>query len=139
MSFVPHRHLVQYYETDQMGVVHHSNYIRWFETARIDALDQAGLTYAKMEEDGLFGVTLSVSCEYRRSVRFGQTVEVEPVLTDVDDRFMTIHYVVRDADSKKERAAGDTKHCFVGLDGKMLSLQEADPALYQNILALIGK
>ena len=135
----PYIHKVDFYETDQMGVVHHSNYIRWFETARIDALDQAGLTYAKMEEDGLFGVTLSVSCEYRRSVRFGQTVEVEPVLTDVDDRFMTIHYVVRDADSKKERATGDSKHCFVGLDGKMLSLKEQDPTLYESIRNLIGK
>jgi len=135
----PYIHKVDFYETDRMGVVHHSNYIRWFETARIDALDQAGLTYAKMEEDGLFGVTLSVDCEYRRSARFGQTVEVEPVLTDVDDRFMTIHYVVRDADSKKERATGNTKHCFVGLDGKMLSLKETDPALYANIQALIGK
>lgn len=135
----PYIHKVDFYETDQMGVVHHSNYIRWFETARIDALDQAGPTYAKMEEDGLFGVTLSVSCEYRRSVRFGQTVEVEPVLTDVDDRFMTIHYIVRDADSKKERATGDTKHCFVGLDGKMLSLKETDPALFDSICALIGK
>ena len=48
----PYIHKVDFYETDQMGVVHHSNYIRWFETARIDALDQAGLTYAKMEEDG---------------------------------------------------------------------------------------
>lgn len=135
----PYIHKVDFYETDQMSVVHHSNYIRWFETARIDALDQAGLTYSKMEEVGLFGVTLAVSCEYRRSVRFGQTVEVEPVLTEMDDRFFTIRYTVRDAETKKERATGESKHCFVGFDGKMLSLKEADPALFESITSLIGK
>ena len=40
----------KYYETDQMGIVHHSNYIRWFEEARIDLMDQLGLPYRKMEE-----------------------------------------------------------------------------------------
>ena len=39
-------HKVQYYETDQMGVAHHSNYIRWFEEARVDWMDQLGLRYA---------------------------------------------------------------------------------------------
>ena len=53
MSFVPHRHLVQYYETDQMGIIHHSNYIRWFEEARIDFMNQIGLTYKTMEEKGI--------------------------------------------------------------------------------------
>lgn len=47
MSFVPHRHLVQYYETDQMGVVHHSNYIRWFEEARVFFMDQMGSAMTK--------------------------------------------------------------------------------------------
>ena len=41
----PYRHKVQYYETDQMGIVHHSNYIRWFEEGRIDLMEQMGLGY----------------------------------------------------------------------------------------------
>jgi len=135
----PYTHKVQFYETDQMGVVHHSNYIRWFEEARIDCLDRAGLTYSKMEENGFFGATLAVSCEYRRSARFNQTVEIEAVLKECDDRFMTITYVVRDSESKKERATGESKHCFIGIDGKMVSIKEQDPELYQNILNLIDK
>lgn len=43
-------HKVQYYETDQMGVVHHSNYIRWFEEARIDYLDKMGMSYDAVEK-----------------------------------------------------------------------------------------
>ena len=42
---VPYDHKVQYYETDGMGIVHHSNYIRWFEEARVDLLEQLGFGY----------------------------------------------------------------------------------------------
>ena len=135
----PTIHKVEYYETDQMGVVHHSNYIRWMETARIEALDGAGLSYKTMEENGFVGVTLAVSCEYRRSVRFGQTVETEAVLTDMDEKFFNISYVIRDADSKKERAFGTSKHCFIGIDGKMISLKEANPELYAKLSSFVGK
>ena len=42
MIYKPYKHLVQYYETDQMGIVHHSNYIRWFEEARSYILEENG-------------------------------------------------------------------------------------------------
>ena len=45
---VPYRHIVQYYETDQMAIVHHSNYIRWFEEARVDWFEQMGLPFAQI-------------------------------------------------------------------------------------------
>ena len=45
MHFTPYQRQVNYYETDQMGIVHHSNYVRWFEEARIDLLRQAHLDY----------------------------------------------------------------------------------------------
>ena len=48
----PYLHKVQYYETDQMGFVHHANYLRWFEEARLDFLEQIGLPYPMMEEKG---------------------------------------------------------------------------------------
>ena len=44
---------IQYYETDRMGIVHHSNYIRWMEEARIDALAQIGIPYDKIEAAGI--------------------------------------------------------------------------------------
>ena len=59
---IPYLHKTQYYETDQMGVVHHSNYIRWFEEARTDLLERAGLGYNKMEKLGIAVPVLSASC-----------------------------------------------------------------------------
>ena len=61
MEITAYRHRVQYYETDQMKVVHHSNYIRWFEEARTDFLEKSGFSYAWMEEQGIIIPVLSVS------------------------------------------------------------------------------
>lgn len=57
-------HKVQYYETDQMQVAHHSNYIRWMEEARTDYLDSVGISYAEMERRGIISPVLTVSCQY---------------------------------------------------------------------------
>ena len=65
-------HKVQYYETDQMGVVHHSNYIRWFEEARAEWMEAVGLPYARLEAEGIASPVLSVACAYRRPVRYGR-------------------------------------------------------------------
>ena len=54
-------HKVQYYETDMMGMVHHANYIRWMEEARIDFMDRLGFSYRKMEEEGVVSPVRSVS------------------------------------------------------------------------------
>ena len=53
-----YRHKVQYYETDKMGITHHSNYIRWMEEARIWFLSEIGFSYAKLEEMGMVSPVL---------------------------------------------------------------------------------
>ena len=72
---------IQYYETDRMGIVHHSNYIRWMEEARIDALAQIGIPYDKIEAAGILIPVLEASCEYRISFRFGEEFSIR-VLPD---------------------------------------------------------
>ncbi|MFQ9127202.1 MAG: acyl-CoA thioesterase [Butyricicoccaceae bacterium] len=69
----PCEHKVQYYETDGMGIVHHSNYIRWFEEARVDLLEQLGFGYDRIEAEGYSGPVLEVACQYKTMSRFGET------------------------------------------------------------------
>ena len=57
----PYEHKAQYYETDRMGIIHHSNYIRWFEEARVDFLEQIGMPFETVEARGLSSPVLSVS------------------------------------------------------------------------------
>ena len=70
---------VQYYETDRMGIVHHSNYIRWMEEARTDVLEQIGLPYDKIERAGILIPVLGVSCDYRISFRYSEVFRVKVI------------------------------------------------------------
>ena len=70
-------HRVQYYETDQMGIVHHSNYIRWFEEARIDWMRHCGISYREMEKQGIIVPVLGVEATYRQMVHFDDLVDIK--------------------------------------------------------------
>lgn len=123
MGFQTYSHKVQYYETDQMGIVHHSNYIRWFEEARIDMLEQMGMGYSRMEQQGIIIPVLSVRCEYRSMTRFGETVEIIPLLRKYNGIRMNIEYTIVDRDTGELRCVGESTHCFLTKDGKPVSLK----------------
>ena len=74
---------VRYYETDQMGIVHHSNYIRYFECGRIDLLEKAGLPIHKIEEAGVMLPVISVECKYKTPARLGDKLRVVSVIDTV--------------------------------------------------------
>ena len=121
---VPYDHKVQYYETDGMGIVHHSNYIRWFEEARVDLLEQLGFGYDRIEEAGYSGPVLEVSCQYKTMSKFGETVRIEASITQYNGVRMTLHYDVYDKATGTLRCTGDSRHCFINAEGK--------PAAYWN-------
>ena len=67
---------VRYYETDQMGIVHHSNYIRYFECGRSDMMAKYGLPIEKIEEEGVMLPVVSVECRYKRSAVMGNILRI---------------------------------------------------------------
>ena len=69
-----------YYETDQMGIVHHSNYIRWFEEARVGLLEYLGLAYQDMEKAGIIVPVLAVDCQYKGMLHYGEQVRIDPLV-----------------------------------------------------------
>lgn len=125
MKLNAYEHKTQYYETDQMGIIHHSNYIRWFEEARTDLMRQMGIGYEEMEQHGIISPVLSITCEYKSMTRFGETVQIVPMLKFYNGVKMTIEYSVMDKESKELRCVGETKHCFLGRDGKPVSLKKS--------------
>ncbi len=70
-------HRVRYYETDNMGVVHHSNYIRWFELARDYYLESLGMTYKEVEDIGIISMIRKVDAKYLFPVRYGDKVDIK--------------------------------------------------------------
>ncbi len=127
----PYYHTVQYYETDAMAVVHHSNYIRWFEEARLDYLEQSGYPYDGIEQRGLMIPVLSASCEYRQAVRFGQTVKIETEIVAFKGLKFKIAYEIYDQEGKTLHARGTTEHCFLNKDFKPVSIKREAPDLFE--------
>lgn len=125
----PYEHKVQYYETDGMGIVHHSNYIRWFEEARVELLEQLGYGYDRIEAEGFGSPVLEVHCKYKTMARFGDTVLIYAQITEYNGVRMGLHYEVRDAQTDTLRCEGESRHCFMGHDGRPVSLKRSWPAL----------
>lgn len=109
----PWLHKVQYYETDQMQIVHHSNYIRWFEEARTHLMEELKYGYQEMENEGIVIPVLAVQADYKSMVRFGESVWVEALVTEFTGVKMVISYLVRDKETNELRTTGETKHAFL--------------------------
>lgn len=131
MGQMAYRHKVQYYETDQMGVVHHSNYIRWFEEARTDFLEKSGFSYAWMEGQGIIIPVLFVSAEYKAMVHYGEDVLILPTVTEFNGVKLKLCYEVRNAQTGVLTTTGTSSHCFLGRDQRPLRLKKEFPKVYQ--------
>lgn len=124
MNVNSYEHKTQYYETDQMGIIHHSNYVRWFEEARTDMMEQMGIGYDVMEEQGVISPVLSVYCEYKSMTHFGETVVILPVIKEYNGIKLTVEYTVLDKETRTVRCVGETRHCFLTRDGRPVSLKK---------------
>ena len=124
-------HKVQYYETDQMGIVHHSNYIRWFEEARSDVLEKAGMGYDVMEAEGVISPVLEAHAVYRSMTRYGERVKIRMRIKAYNGIKLSIAYEVTDAATGELGCTGETAHCFLDRDGKPLSLKRKKPEMHK--------
>jgi len=134
MEVHPLERTAKYYETDQMAVVHHSNYIRWFEEARVDYLEQIGLGYDTIEAAGIYSPVLGITCEYKSAVRFNEKVLVIANLIFFNGIKMKLEYTVLDAISKKVRVTGTSEHCFVTTDFRPTSLKKEHKDMYDILI-----
>lgn len=120
-----------YYETDRMNVIHHSNYIRWFEEARIFFMQQAGFPYDKMESVGIMLPVLSAQCNYKSSVRFGDTVIIHTSIKIFNGFKLEINYQIEDKHTGELRAFGTTSHCFTDTNLRPIRINKTHPELYE--------
>ncbi len=74
---------IRYYETDQMGIVHHSNYVRFFECGRSDMMQKAGLPIEQIEKDGVMLPVVSVECHYKHPAYMGDRIRIVSVIDKV--------------------------------------------------------
>lgn len=133
----PYLRRPHFYETDQMGIIHHANYVHWFEEARVDFMEQMGYGYEKALKAGIDFAVLGVNCEYHAMVRFGQAVHIAVTITQLSPARMTVGYRVTDAESGTLCTSGESRHCYIDRErGRPLSLKKALPDLYAAFDAL---
>ncbi|MCH5266464.1 MAG: acyl-CoA thioesterase [Lachnospiraceae bacterium] len=138
MKILPYEHKVQYYETDKMGIVHHSNYIRWFEEARVDFLDQVDMSYTRMEEQGVICPVMSVECHYHSMTHFGENVLIYPKIEKFNGIRLIVTYEVKDKESGELRCTGRSVHCYLDKEGHPVSLKKRCPEFYEVYKAAEG-
>jgi acyl-CoA thioester hydrolase len=114
---------VRYAETDQMGVVYHSNHFIWFEVGRVELLRQLGFSYKEMErEDDCFIV--DASCRYRAPVHYDDEVVVRTYIKHVREKMIHFGYELRSEGSGKLLAEGETTHIVANSKMKPRALPE---------------
>ena len=114
---------VRYAETDQMGVVYHSNYIVWFEVGRVELLRQLGFTYRDMEQqDDTHIAVVDVQCRFKSPARYDDLITIRTRLINVRESLLHFGYeIVRAADGKA-LAAGESVHMVVNSAFKRMHL-----------------
>lgn len=138
MNTKPYQHLAKYYETDQMGIIHHSNYIRWFEEARIDFMNQIGLTYKTMEEEGIISPVLEVNCKYLQMMYFDDIATIKVKIDEYSSVRFSCSYEIYNQNNIL-CTTGTSKHCFINKDSKPVSLKRVKPKFDQLFKEVINK
>lgn len=131
MEIKPYERTVCYYETDKMAIVHHSNYIRWFEEARVDFLKQIGLPFEKIEERGLLVPVLGVSARYLLPFRFGDVFQIRIKVIGFTGLKFSIAYEVYNKETGKLHVTGTSDHGFVDSKMQPIRLKRDHPDVYE--------
>ena len=118
-------HKVNYYETDKMGLTHHSNYIRFMEEARVDWMDKIGWSFKKCEDLGMLSPVLSVSCDFKKNTTFDDIIEIEVSVKKYNGLRITIGYEMKKDDQVV--AIGETEHCFLSKSGMPIRIKKDYP------------
>ena len=136
MSFTYTRKL-NYYETDRMGVIHHSNYIRFLEEARCEWLDINNISMSTLEANKITIPTLEVNVKYKNHVTSGDTITITPKITEFNGVRMTITYDVIDIKNGKTVIEAETKHCFTDINLKPINLKKYNDDFYNTFMQLV--
>lgn len=115
-----------YYETDKMGITHHSNYIRFMEEARVDFLEQIGWPYEKLEALGVSSPVIGINCEFKSPTTFSDVIGIEVYIAEFGGARLKIGYTMKNS-SGKVVCEAQSAHCFLTSSGRPIRLARELP------------
>ena len=116
-------HRVKFYDTDVMGVVHHSNYIRWFETGRVEFLRALGIDLNEMMSDGVLFPIVEIGAKFHAPAKFDDELEIETTGEALTKAKMKFNYAIRRRGEEKILAEGTSTNVFTS-GGKICRLPD---------------
>jgi acyl-CoA thioester hydrolase len=126
----PFERKVNYYETDKMGIVHHSNYIRIFEETRVHYLAEMWMPFENIEAAGVLMPVLSVECSYKHPLVFGEAFQSSIRVTKFNGTTLHLAYRVISLKTGDLCAEGTSSHCFTDTDLKPIRTKNKFPDIY---------
>lgn len=120
-----YKHKVHYYETDRMGVTHHSNYFRFMEEARVDFLDALDASYFRMEADGIISPVMAIEGRFLHTTTFDDVIDIEVFVLETTALKLKLGYRMCLGDTVVFE--GSSLHCFLGKDGRPIRILERYP------------
>lgn len=118
-------HHVAYYETDKMGITHHSNYIRFMEEARTAWMKHIGWSYKKCEDLGMPSPVVRVQCDYKKTTTYDDAIDIQVWLSGYSGVRMTVGYAMYRAGELV--CDGQTEHCFLDDRGMPVRIKRQYP------------
>ena len=117
------KYRVKFFDTDTFGIVHHSNYIRWFETGRVEFLRALGIDLNELMSDGILFPIIEVSAKFHAPAKFDDELEIETTAEALTKAKMKFNYAIRKCGEEKILAEGMSTNVFTS-DGKICRLPD---------------
>ena len=128
---------VNYYETDKMGITHHSNYIRRMEEARTALLNNYECGYAKFESYGVVSPVLSVNCQYKHTTTFEDEIRINVKIEQYTGVKLKFKYVMTNVKTGNTVFIGESEHCFIDKNGIPIIVRKRFPELDSILKSLV--
>ena len=122
---------VGYADTDSMGIVHHTNYIKYFEVGRTEYLREVGYPYAKLEEGGIWLPVSTVYCEYKAPAKYDDLLTVRTWVKELKSATIIMAYEIFNRDTNQLVVRGETKHPITDTKLRPIRLRNVNPELYE--------
>ncbi|TCP32090.1 acyl-CoA thioester hydrolase [Scopulibacillus darangshiensis] len=127
------RLIARYSETDQMGIIHHSQYVNWFEVGRTDFIKKLGKSYNEFEKEGLWLPVIKVEVNYKSPAVYEDAVVIKTRIKEYNGIRMTFEYSVYKEENGSLVVFGTTEHCWTNKAMKPISLRKAAPNYHGQI------
>lgn len=133
---VEHKTMIRviYADTDAMGVVYHTNYIKWFEVGRTELLRSMGYPYVRLEEEGILLPVVECNCKYKRPAVYDDMLEITAWVAEMKGATITLEYEIRKQETGALLVTGSTKHAVTDPGFKPIRLREKNKGLYESFM-----